>query len=354
MDKNISVFRKKTDNIKERDLKKNEFKENEFKDNEFKDKRLINRFFFMYVVLFVFSLFSTAAISRMIGEDDIRYEIRFGDNQNDLSDYERINDDSAYNENVSDTLSYDNEDKVYESRAELPTVKKYLQAAMEPVGTTLYVYGGGWNEDDSGAGAEAITYGVSPRWYEFYKENDESYNFEETMYQIHDGLDCTGYVGYVTYQVFGETFRDNGYVFPSKDMTSEYADIFGGTLISRDSIDRYYPGDIMGTDGHVFIVIGRCNDGSLLFVHASPPVVSICGTKTPDGKPESEAVALARKYMSTYFQESYARYDTCIRDTDFLTDYNQMHWNRNVLADPEGLDNLTPEEIMKVIFDEPK
>ena len=349
MDKNISAFRKKTDNIKDNNIKEKDLKEKDLKDNS-----LINRVFFVYVVLLVFSMFATAVISRAISEDGIRYEIRFSDNQNDLSDNDSIKDDLSYNKNVADTLSYDSGDNVYESRAGLTTVKNYLQAAIEPVGTTLYVYGGGWNEDDSGSGIEALSYGISPRWYEFFKENDENYNFEDTMYQIHDGLDCTGYVGYVTYQVFGDFYRDNGYVFPSKDMTSEYADIFGGTLISRDSIDRYYPGDIMGTDGHVFIVIGRCSDGSLLFVHASPPVVSICGTKTPDGKPESEAVALAGKYMSTYFPESYARYDTCIRDTDFLTEYNQMHWSRNVLTDPDGFDDMTPEEIMKSIFEETK
>ena len=28
---------------------------------------------------------------------------------------------------------------------------------MQPLGTTLYVYGGGWNLDDTGAGREAVT-----------------------------------------------------------------------------------------------------------------------------------------------------------------------------------------------------
>ncbi|MBQ9200378.1 MAG: hypothetical protein IJ141_09400 [Lachnospiraceae bacterium] len=316
----------------------------EVKDRELRSNRVL-----VYVILFIFSMFATGFISRALNDNGNRYEIRFSGKKQD------INTDglSHPDKDLADTLSYDNNNnKIYESQNNVPTVKKLLTEAMEPVGTTLYVYGGGWNEDDSGAGVEALSYGISPRWYEFFKENDENYDFQDTMYQIHDGLDCTGYVGYVVYQVFGDSLSDKGYVFPSKDMVGEYADKFNGTFINKDWIERYYPGDIMGTDGHVFIVIGKCVDGSLLFVHASPPVVSICGTKTPDGNSDSEAVRLAKKYMSKYFPESFGRYDTCIRDTDFLTDYNQMHWNRNVLSDPDGYDDMTPEEIMMDLFRE--
>ena len=233
-----------------------------------------------------------------------------------------------------------------------PTVKKLLMAALEPVGTTLYVYGGGWNEEDTAAGVEALSYGISPRWKEFFDENNASYNYQNTMYQIHDGLDCTGYVGYAVYQIFGDTYSDIGYVFKSKDMVSEYAGMFDSTFVSRYDIDRYYPGDIMGKSGHVFMVIGECSDGSLLFLQASPPVVSLCGTPTPSGNNDSEAVRLAREYMSKYYSESYAWYDSCIRDTTFLTNYDQMHWNRNILQDPDGYDDMTPEEILKDLFGE--
>ena len=37
------------------------------------------------------------------------------------------------------------------------TLFSLLCAAMQPLGTTLYVYGGGWNLDDTGAGREAVT-----------------------------------------------------------------------------------------------------------------------------------------------------------------------------------------------------
>ena len=42
------------------------------------------------------------------------------------------------------------------------TLFSLLCAAMQPLGTTLYVYGGGWILDDTGAGREAVTPFPSP------------------------------------------------------------------------------------------------------------------------------------------------------------------------------------------------
>ena len=301
-----------------------------------------------YIFPFLPGVLITGVICNTLKGDTNRYEIRFN-SQADNGSVGNIQSGNEVTNDFDDKTPINNSNNGREES--LHTVNNFLKAAMEPVGTTLYIYGGGWNEDDSAAGVEAVSYGVSPRWYEFFKENDSSYNYQENMYQIHDGLDCTGYVGYATYQIFGDSYSDNGYVYPSKDVVAKYASMFDSTFIYKNSITRYYPGDIMGTDGHVFIVIGRCLDGSLLFVHASPPVASICGTKKPDGSPDSEAIRLADKYMSKYFPEAYQRYDTCIRDIDFLTDYNQMHWNRNILKDPDGYDEMTPEEILKDLFE---
>ena len=233
-----------------------------------------------------------------------------------------------------------------------PSVKKLLKAALEPVGSTLYVYGGGWNEEDTAAGVECMTYGVSPNWKVFFDNNNSSYNYKNTMYQIHNGLDCTGYVGYSVYQVFGNKYSNNGYVYESGKVGNAYTALFSSSYINRNNIERYYPGDIMCRNGHAFIVIGKCSDGSLLFLHASPPVVSLCGTATPGGNSNSEAVNLARTYMSKYYPESATRYNSFYRDTSYLKNYDQMHWNRAVLADPDGYDNMTPEQILKDLFNE--
>ena len=39
------------------------------------------------------------------------------------------------------------------------TLRNFLAAALAPVGTTLYVYGGGWTRQDTGASAQAVTKG---------------------------------------------------------------------------------------------------------------------------------------------------------------------------------------------------
>ena len=48
------------------------------------------------------------------------------------------------------------------------TVKNLLKTAIKPVGKVLYVYGGGWNQEDNGAGRPAKTIGLYPLWQKFY------------------------------------------------------------------------------------------------------------------------------------------------------------------------------------------
>jgi hypothetical protein len=51
----------------------------------------------------------------------------------------------------------------------------------------------------------------------------------------------------------------------------------------------------------VYIVIGQCDDGSVLLVHSSPAGVQINGTTTPSGENDSKAIILATKYMHEYY-----------------------------------------------------
>lgn len=44
------------------------------------------------------------------------------------------------------------------------TLENLLKTALLPIGNTMYIYGGGWNEEDTGAGIEAMTIGVSHKW----------------------------------------------------------------------------------------------------------------------------------------------------------------------------------------------
>ena len=241
-------------------------------------------------------------------------------------------------------IEYGEEDK-------MPTVKDFLLAAIEPVGKCLYIYGGGWNEEDTGAGVEAMSYGVSPRWIEFFDEQDNTYKQEEHEYEIHNGLDCTGYLGYSVYQVFGDRYADDGYVFTSGTVGDNYLRLFGGKLVPKAMAPKHRAGDIMNRRGHVWIALGECDDGSVLMLQASPPHVSFCGTPTSDGDKNSEAVMLAKKVMKTIVPEAFGRYSqSCSCGTTYLTDYHCYSFPEEVLPDPDGLREMTAAEVVAELF----
>ncbi len=241
-----------------------------------------------------------------------------------------------------------------ESPLHTPTVKNMLANAFLPVGKAVYVYGGAWNEEDTAAGIEAMTYGISPRWVDFYNAQPASYDYKTTRYQIHDGLDCTGYVGWTMYQIFGNQYSHTGYVYPSKKMALSYSELFGGTYTAKEQVTVRNCGDVMSSNGHAYMVVGQCEDGSVVFLHASPPAVSLCGTYTPDGNKKSQAITLATRYMKTYFPAHYQKYPSTSRNTAYLTDYNRMQWSENVLPDPDGYRSMSADEVLADLFAEVK
>ena len=137
---------------------------------------------------------------------------------------------------VITTGSYENIAQGYvQTSLNTPTVKNMIANATLPIGKAVYVYGGAWNEADTAAGTEALSYGVSPQWESFYNSQTSSYNYKNTRYQIHNGLDCTGYVGWTMYQIFGKSYSNAGYVYQSKTMAKKYSEIFGGTYIDKSN-----------------------------------------------------------------------------------------------------------------------
>ena len=229
------------------------------------------------------------------------------------------------------------------------SILDFLKVAIQPVGKTMYVWGGGWNEADTAAGIEAVTLGVSPRWEEFASQQNASYDFNTTRYQIHDGLDCSGYVGWAMYNILETENGKDGYVFPSTEMAWGYADRGFGEYIWVGAMKEWQAGDIMSMDGHVWISVGMCDDGSVLLLHASPPGVIFSGTKLEDGS-KSEAVALAERVMSTYYPEWYAKYPDCSRPYSYLTSSSAMRWNRETLRDDEGLTEMKVDEIIEMLY----
>lgn len=240
----------------------------------------------------------------------------------------------------------------------ISTVKNFLQTAIAPIGSTMYVWGGGWNKADTAAGREAKQKGLSVGWRTFAKNKTSSYDYNNFKYQIHDGLDCSGYVGWCVYNVMNAADNQTGYVYSASKQGKKFSEFGFGSYLASDQVKDYKAGDIMSSAcsccGHVWIVIGECKDGSVVLVHASPPGVQLSGTPTPEGRQKSQAHKLAKKYMKKYYKAWYKRYPEVSKGSSYLSHYGQMRWVTDgesiVLSDPEGYQTMSAEAVLKDLF----
>ena len=118
----------------------------------------------------------------------------------------------------------------------------FLRTAMEPVGSTMYIWGGGWNSEDSGAGKDAKIIGVNPNWKKFFMSQGSDYDYKEHRYEHRNGLDCSGYVGWVMYNFFEDkNGAGSDYVTNAKNQGKLFAEM--GFKMYRMSINwtRIYP-----------------------------------------------------------------------------------------------------------------
>ena len=251
---------------------------------------------------------------------------------------------------------------VSEATPGVHTIKNLLLTALQPVGNTMYIYGGGCNESDTGAGIEAVTIGVDPAWKEFADKQTSSYNYKNYDYKkdvsvIHLGLDCSGYIGWALYNTMNTQNNLDGLVDSSKKIASNLAGFGWGSLAKKGSFSDYRAGDIMSAScndcAHVFMAIGQCDDGSVVFLHSSPSGTMISGTYTRSGNSNSEAVKLASKYMSKYYPSWYSRYPDSSRNASYLSHYDRFRWTvGGQLADPEGLTEMSAEQVLAELFNE--
>ncbi len=350
-------------------------------------------FFLVMLILFVFALQSqAAAFSRKAPEPSVRFK---GDTlviswkkRQDLSGYElykcsakgkrvrlledtsarkvRINDLKAgktYYYQLRGYLADDGNDRKYTKYSKVfkvqvyrkSTLKQLLLTALQPVGSTMYVWGGGWNEADTGAGIDARTIGVSSQWKRFFRQQNSSYNYRSTKYQLRNGLDCSGYIGWCIYNILETKNGRPGYVMLAQHMAQNFATCGWGTYTPAGRMKDYRPGDILSTSsGHVWMAVGQCADGSVVILHASPPGVQLAGTPTPSGSADSQAVALARRYMEKYFPEWYGKFPDCAKGSSYLTDYSRMRWDLSgnvIMTDPDDYRNMTADEILQDLFE---
>ena len=270
------------------------------------------------------------------------------------------------------------------------TLKNYLKTALEPVGTTLYVYGAGWDWQDDLSSNQSMTIGLSQSWIDFFQQQDANYTYKNSADHAHSyyphnswnqyyyaGLDCSGYVGWVVYNVMhtqNSVNTDNdGYVMSSTKMAKTFADKGWGTW-TRD-IKSFKPGDIFSMSGHVWTVLGVCDDGSIVFLHSTPSdskagqggggvQLSALNPNSDDDK-NCEAYKLVTKYMTKYYPEWSTRYDAVLRSYDSyatpasgstfkVTWSGNFSWNLDGtgLTDPDGYANMSAAEILADLFGE--
>ncbi len=235
------------------------------------------------------------------------------------------------------------------------TVENLLRKAIEPVGKTLYVWGGGWNEEDTGPGPDAVTVGISQRWIDFYNRYGSEYNYNNTRFQIRDGLDCSGYIGWIIYNTLNTENNKDGYVMLADRMARDYSNRGWGHFENIGNVTDYKPGDIMSSSSHVYMVLGKAEDGSVVLVHSSPSGVQINGTPSPYSSGTSRAQILAQNYMNKYYRNFTNKFPGMNRDISYLRNYERMSWNTDgnaLLTDPQGIRNMNAEEVLKHLFNE--
>lgn len=263
------------------------------------------------------------------------------------------------------------------------TLKNLLAAAMQPVGHTLYVYGGGWNWQDDGASALTRRTAAPRTWREFFLGQDANYSYKneaspETSYYpfggwieyFYAGLDCSGYLGRTVYCTLESRDGGAGCVFKSTDIAKTLSSMGYGAF-SSDKLEnggtKLQSGDIVSFKGHAYLVLGRCEDGSLVILHSSP-TPSRTGSKgggvqlsalDPNEKGGGMALALVKRYTERYYPEWYERYENITVPYSTYIDFERsgnagfFRWSLDgsgVLTDPDGILGMSADEILSLLF----
>ncbi len=267
------------------------------------------------------------------------------------------------------------------------TLTNFLRTALSAAGTTLYIYGGGWDWQDVGSAVQTRCIGVSEDWVKFFEEQDADFTYKEkdgleenadpasSYYPYggyneyyYAGLDCSGYLGWVLYNTLHTVDGEPGYVEGAVHMAKTFADMGLGQwskeVVGEDGSYDLVPGDVVSIGGHVWISLGTCSDGSIVVLHSTP---GYSRTGQPGGGVELSAIGdsqdceawkLADQYMAQYYPEWYERYTIKLCDAEAYFDFSsddagRFRWGAadgGEVTDPDGLQGMTPEEALKLLF----
>ena len=234
-----------------------------------------------------------------------------------------------------------------ESQA-IGTLTKFLKTMIQPVGNTLYVWGGG---HDAWTDGDGLRIGMNPKWKQFYNQQGASYNYTKHRYEYQNGLDCSGLVSWAVYNTYNtkSNQKETAYSSTSTGFPA-YLTNKGFGSHGKVSGGTFTPGDVVSMTGHVWVVLGMCSDGSLVIVHATPPVVQISGTVNTAGSTNSEAVKLANAYMKKYYSDAAGKYNLCIASKAYVNNVDRFHWSSSSMRDPDGLRNMTAAQVLEKLI----
>ena len=238
-------------------------------------------------------------------------------------------------------------------------IGEFLVTAMKPMGTTLYVWGGGWDVTDTKAGEGALYSGVYPYWSTYFYAHRQGYSYKpgqkswfngERKWRTY-GLDCSGYVGWTIYNSMQKNRRSEGYVYKSTTMASRLAGLGLGKTSTATASGKVLPGDIISMKGHVFIVLGKCSDGSVLLAQSTPNGgVVVSGTSGAHG---NKAAALARNFMQTHYPDwwsSFSGEGTYSASESTYMSGTRFSWSLgSSICDQAGVRNMSGEEVLKYL-----
>lgn len=234
-----------------------------------------------------------------------------------------------------------------ESQA-MGTLTKFLKTMIQPVGNTLYVWGGG---HDAWTDGDGLRIGMNPKWKQFYNQQGASYNYTKHRYEYQNGLDCSGLVSWAVYNTYNtkSNQKETAYSSTSTGFPA-YLTNKGFGSHGKVSGGTFTPGDVVSMTGHVWVVLGMCSDGSLVIVHATPPVVQISGTVNTTGSTNSEAVKLAKAYMKKYYSDAAGKYNLCIASKAYVNNVDRFQWSSSSMRDPDGLRNMTAAQVLEKLI----
>ena len=257
------------------------------------------------------------------------------------------------------------------------TLKNFLATSLSCMGRVTYMYGGG-----QGNAPHIGTLGFD-KLFPTYK-NYHDRNIENTaQYQDNRGLDCCGFVKWAVYNTF-ETVTGKGNKYGAAHLADTYEESLAklgfGTLEykkKRWANCDLKPGDIVSADfkyigqrgAHIWTVIGKSGDGGYVMVHSPKTgtlvhlsgtsrgaaelakkyndIVNVASTEVMGNKPVDWFPAGAGRGTGKFGRGS-DWYD------NHLSDVFRWHYNNKGLEDPDGISNMSAEQVLELIIGDGK